>query len=102
MKRLLIASAVLTSLWNSSAIACDPDAFCNGLLSIQSGWVMVGDESYCRLKPNTYGAKEILKKCRVGAICHAEIVGDDDACYVTRDLNKVPFSSRVTHKNPKL
>jgi hypothetical protein len=61
---------------------------------------MVGKESYCRLKPGTYGAKEVLKNCRVGAICHAEIVGDDDACYVTRDLKKVPPSSRVTHKNP--
>jgi hypothetical protein len=101
MKPIALSAAVFVILlMGVPALACLPQAFCNGVLTNANGWVMVGPESYCRLRVGTYGAKEVLKTCRVGVVCHAEIVGDDDACYVTRDLKKVPPDSRITHKNP--
>jgi hypothetical protein len=92
MKKMLILAAVLASL-STPANACDPTAFYNGVVSTSGGWVTVDKLPYCRLKVGSYGAKQVLKTCPVGTRCHAEIIGDDDACYVTRNVNKFPGPS---------
>jgi hypothetical protein len=51
--------------------------------------VTIDKVSYCRLKVGSAGAKEVLKTCPVGTRCHAEIHGDDDWCYVTRNVKKI-------------
>jgi hypothetical protein len=94
MKRLILTAAALALLTTTApANACDPTAFCNGVIAVGGGWVTIDKVPYCRLKVGSAGAKEVLKTCPVGSRCHAEIHDDDDWCYVTRNVNKFPEPS---------
>jgi hypothetical protein len=101
MKKMLIPAAVLANL-STPANACDPAAFCNGVISISGGWVIVDKFPHCRLKIGSDGAKRLLKTCPAGTRCHAEIVvgeeygrndDDNDLCYATRNVKKFPGPS---------
>jgi len=102
MKKMLFpAAAVLASL-SAPANACDPTVFCTGVISISGGWVIVDKFPHCRVKVGSDGAKVLLKTCPTGTRCHAEIVGgeayggdddNNDVCYVTRNVKKLPGPS---------
>ena len=103
MRKLLTAAALLTTLI-APANACDPEAFCYGVLSIKDGWMMVGKESFCRFNLKSSGAKYVLKFCKVGAVCSTDIsIVADEAitCYATRDISKIPPSQRRSYKNER-
>ena len=89
MKKYLITATAIAMLTTTApAYACDPTAFCNGVISVGGGWVTLDKVPYCRLKVGSAGAREVLKTCPVGTRCHAEIHVDDDWCYVTRNVKK--------------